>query len=250
MPFLEPYGRRRFRFWTAVAPCAACLVVLLTGDPAATLGRGAYAHPGRDHILAGGSAHRPTATLDVVTGTTGVKVSAGTRSGLLYRVRTPAGSGIRPLATLDDGTLRVSQTADGDHTGVPTLDVQLARGVRWTVNLDGGATTETVNMKKGYLSSLSFGAGVAQASVRLPAPVGTLTLTLAGGATQLIVVAPAGAPAEVKVVGGASQVSLDGVSHNGVAGGSVFADPAWASSYNRYAVDLLAGVSDFEMSRS
>jgi hypothetical protein len=45
-------------------------------------------------------------------------------------------------------------------------------------------------------------------------------------------------------------VSLDGVTHTGVAGGSIFADPVWASSYNRYAVDLVAGVSDFEMSRN
>ena len=51
------------------------------------------------------------------------------------------------------------------------------------------------------------------------------------------------APAQVKVVGGASQVSLDGISHVGVAGGSVFADQAWAHSNNRYAIDLLAGVS-------
>jgi hypothetical protein len=105
-------------------------------------------------------------------------------------------------------------------------------------------------MTKGLLASLSFVAGVATASVRLPAPVGTLTLTLAGGATQLLIVAPSGAPAEVKVVGGASQVSLDGTRHTGVAGGSVFADPAWNSSENRYAIDLLAGVSEFRMSRS
>jgi hypothetical protein len=122
-------------------------------------------------------------------------------------------------------------------------------GVRWTINLDGGATTETINMKKGSLSYLSFGAGVAMASVRLPGPVGTITLTLAGGATQLLVVAQSGAPAQVKAVGGASQVSLDGISHTAEAGGSVFADPAWASSYNRYAIDLLAGFSAFQMSR-
>jgi hypothetical protein len=201
-------------------------------------------------VLTGDRAHRSVATLDVVSGTTSVEVSAGTSSGRLYRVSTPAGSGIRPLATLDDGTLRVSQTADGDHHGVPTIDIELARNVRWSIDLDGGATTETINMSKGSLSSLSFGAGVARASVRLPAPIGTLALTLAGGATQLLVAAPPGAPAEVKVVGGASQVDLDGTSHTGVAGGSVFADPAWATSSNRYDIDLVAGVSEFQMTRS
>jgi hypothetical protein len=144
----------------------------------------------------------------------------------------------------------VSQAADGRGNGVPTMAIALARGVRWTVNLDGGASTEMVDMQKGSLSSLSFGAGVAVASVRLPAPVGTLMLTLVGGATQLPVVAPSGPSAEVKVVGGAGDVSLDGISHTGVAGGSVFADPAWTTSSDRFAVDLLAGVSEFRLSRT
>jgi hypothetical protein len=225
------------------------VAVLLANGAGAALSSSARARPARSHVLAGGSAHRSAATLDVVSGTTSVEVTAGTRSGLLYRVRTPAGSGVRPLATLDDGTLRVGQAADGTHAGVPVIDIQLARGVRWTINLDGGATTETVNMKKGTLTSLSFGAGVATASVQLPVPIGTLTLTLAGGATQLLVVAPAGAPAEVKVVGGASQVGFDGTSHTGVAGGSVFADPAWAGAENRYVINLVAGVSEFQLSR-
>jgi hypothetical protein len=250
MQIAEATCRRR-RQVSMAGSAAACLVVLLGASATgATVGRSANTHLDRAHVLAGGSAHRSAATLDVVTGTTSVEVTAGTRSGQLYRVRTPAGSGIRPLATLDKGTLHVGQTGDGEHSGVPVLQVALARGVRWTINLDGGATTESVTMTKGSLASLSFGAGVATASVWLPAPVGTLTLTLAGGATQLLVEAPPGAPAEVKVVGGASQVSLDGTSHTGVAGGSVFADPAWNSSENRYAVDLLAGVSEFQMSRS
>jgi hypothetical protein len=249
MPILAADHRRRLH--ACIATSAACLVVALwVGGVGATMSRTATTRLDRAHVLSGGSAHRLAATLDVVSGTTSVEVSAGARAGLLYQVRTPAGSGIRPLASLDDGTLRVGQAADGDHSGVSVLDIGLARGVRWTINLDGGATTETVDMNKGLLSSLFFGAGVATASVRLPAPVGTLTLTLAGGATQLLVVAPSGAPAEVKVVGGASQVSLDGTSHTGVAGGSVYADPAWASSDDRYAIDLLAGVSQFQMSRS
>lgn len=248
MLVLEARRHRRFRCWTG-AGAAVCVVAFLWATSAdATLSRSAHAHAG--HVLTGDRAHRSVATLEVDSGTTSVDVSAGTSSALLYRVSTPAGSGVRPLTTLDDGVLRVSQTTDGDHHGVPTIDIQLARRVRWTINLDGGATTETVDMSKGSLASLSFGAGVARASVRLPAPVGTLTLTLAGGATQLLVAAPPGAPAEVKVVGGASQVSLDGIGHTGVAGGSVFVDPAWATSPNRYDIDLVAGVSEFEMSRS
>jgi hypothetical protein len=249
MPIVGANGRRRFHLLFTVMSMVCLVQLLWLSGAGATLGHRAKTRPDRAHVLSGGSAHRPSATLDVVTGTTSVEVTAGTNSGLLYRVRTPAGSGIRPLASFDNGVLRVGQTADGDHSGIPVLDIALARGVRWNINLDGGATTESVNMNMALLSSLSFGAGVATASVWLPTPVGTLTLTLAGGATRLLVVAPSGAPAEVKVVGGASEVSLDGIGHTGVAGGSVFADPAWASSENRYTINLVAGVSQFHMSR-
>jgi hypothetical protein len=75
-------------------------------------------------------------------------------------------------------------------------------------------------------------------------------VTLAGGASQLAIVAPPGAPAQVDAVGGASRINLDGVEHTGVAGGSVFSDPGWAASTNRYVIDLAAGVSDFRMTRS
>jgi hypothetical protein len=248
MRIAEFNGPRQVHVWLATG--VACLVGLsYVSNAGATLSHNAHLGSDRAHVVSGGSPHRDVATLDVVTGTTSVAVSAGTRSGLLYRVRTPAGSGIRPLATLDHGTLRVGQTSDGDDSGLPVLDIALARGVRWTINLDGGATTETVNMGEGSLASLSFGVGVATASVRLPAPVGTLTVTLAGGATRLLVEAPSGAPAEVKVVGGASEVSLDGTSHTGVAGGTVLADPTWAGVENRYAINLLAGVSQFQLSR-
>ncbi len=225
-------------------------LLLFAGGAAATLHGNAGIDVSHAHLLAGGSTHRTTATLDVVSGTNSVVVSAGAPSGDLYRVHTPAHSGIRPLVTLDHGTVRVGQTADGKSEAVPTIDIQLARRVRWTVNLGGGATTETVNMKTGSLSNLSFGAGLSVASVRLPVPVGTFTLTLAGGATRLLVEAPSGAPAQVSVVGGSSQVTLDGASHSGVAGGSIFTEPTWSSTKDRYAVDLVAGVADFELRRT
>jgi hypothetical protein len=242
--------RRRVPLATAIAGTVGLASFLIPSWAGAALHRTAGVRSTGLHVLVGGTSHRSAATVDVVSGTTSVVVTAGAPSGRLYRVHTPVGSGVRPLATLDGGTLRVAQTVDGTHHGVPTIDIQLARGVRWRINLDGGATTETVNMQKGALSSLSFGAGVAMASVRLPAPVGTLTLRLAGGASQLLVVAPPGAPAQVDAVGGASQVRLDGASHTGVAGGSVFSEPAWATAHDRYRFDLTAGVSDFELSRS
>jgi hypothetical protein len=225
-------------------------MMLLTACGGPVAGISVDTDKGGPRIVEGGRVNVTAATLEVVNGVTALSVSAQSLGGALYRVRTPVQSGIRPLVTRHDRTVLVGDTAAGQTTQVPSINVVLARGVRWTLDLDGGATTETVNMGNGSMSALDFGAGVSMASVQLPAAVGTQTVTLAGGATQLTIVAPPGAPARVDAVGGASSVLLDGVSHVGVAAGSVFTDPGWAASTNRYVVDLTSGVSAFRMTRS
>ena len=241
----------RLRRPSPVAVClfggAVCLLAACGGPRAGIPPTTGESGP---HVVQGGGGNVKAATLEVVNGATAVTVSSRSLAGDLYRVSTPVGSGIRPLATWHGHTVLVGDTGTRQTTQVPSIDVELARGVRWTVDLEGGATTETVNMGDGSLSSLTFGAGVSLASVRLPTAVGTQTVTLAGGASQLVIVAPPGAPARVDAVGGASRILLDGVDHTGVAGGSVFSDPGWAASTDRYTIDLTSGVSDFRMTRS
>jgi hypothetical protein len=236
------------RSWTGVG-CLFCATVSLLsacGGPRAEVS----AEQGAPQVVFGGRGSLKEATLEVVNGTTAVAVSSRSLGGDLYRVSTPVGSGIRPLATRRGRTVLVGDTGARQSSQVPSIDVALSRGVRWTIDLDGGATTESVNMAAGSMSALDFGAGVAVASVQLPSAVGTQTVTLAGGASQLVIVAPPGPPAQVDAMGGASRILLDGVDHTGVAGGSVFTDPGWATSTNRYAIDLTSGVSDFRMTRS
>jgi hypothetical protein len=225
-------------------------VSLLAGCGGAGSGSSTTTATGGPHVLRGDRGTVTAATVEVVSGATAVAVSAESLGRGLYRVSTPVGSGIRPLATRHGRTVLVGETGAGKTTEVPSIDVVLAQGVRWTIDLDGGATTETVRMGEGSLSALAFGAGVSMASVQLPPAVGTQTVTLAGGASQLVIMAPPGAPAQVDAVGGASLILLDGIDHTGVAGGSVFSDPGWASSSNRYDIDLTSGVSDFRMTRS
>ncbi|MGH9018524.1 MAG: hypothetical protein ACRDY1_12310, partial [Acidimicrobiales bacterium] len=225
--------------------CIACLLVGCTRT--AAVGGGGASGP-RTVV---GRAQLRSATVDVVSGATVVDVSARPLDGALYRVSTPEGSGIRPLATRTGATVRVAVTGTGtEATAVAAVAVVVATGVRWSIVLDGGATSESVDMSQGSLISLTFAAGVSDASVRLPPPSGTQGLHLDGGASRLVVTAPAGAPAEVRALGGASVVELDGVSHHGVSGGSTFADPGWATAHDRYVLELAAGASDVEFQRS
>jgi hypothetical protein len=45
------------------------------------------------------------------------------------------------------------------------------------------------------------------------------------------------------IEGGAAHVSLDGVTHTGVAVGSVFSSPGWSSAHDRYEIRARGGVS-------
>jgi hypothetical protein len=47
----------------------------------------------------------------------------------------------------------------------------------------------------------------------------------------------------VVIDGGAAHVSLDGVTHTGVAAGSVFSSPGWSSAHDRYELHARGGVS-------
>ena len=154
---------------------------LLAGCGGPRTGTLATNEKGGPHVVHGGRGRATAATLEVVNGATAVTVSSQSLGNLLYRVSTPVGSGIRPLATRRGGTVLVGDTGAGQTTQVLLINVILARGVRWTIDLDGGATTETVNMGAGSMSALDFGAGVSMASVQLPNAVGTQTVTLAGG---------------------------------------------------------------------
>jgi hypothetical protein len=232
--------------WITVALLGTVVLLASCSGPGSSANR-----HNAPHVLSGGHGTTTAATLDVVSGTTAVRVTTGPLGGDLYRVSTPRGSGIRPLASVTGHTVQVGQTGTaGVKTAVPAIAIVLAPRVHWTIDLDGGATTETVDMRGGSLRAVDFGAGVSRASVDLPAPTTTETLTLAGGASQLSVVAPPGSPARVVATGGASEVRLDNDDHHGVAGGSVFTEPGWAQAQRRYDIRLTAGVSDFQMTRS
>jgi hypothetical protein len=185
----------------------------------------------------------------VSTGTQSITVAAGRSGSAFYRVTTPRTSGDRPLVGVSGTVVQVGQAAAG-HAGSPdSLAIVLAPEVRWTIDLDGGTSVATVDMSSGELTALHFGGGVSSASVRLPPPRGTQTVLVGGGASELDIVATSGAPAQIAVADGASQVVFDGESHDGVAGGTVFADPAWSTAVDRYDVDLASGVAAVDFSR-
>jgi hypothetical protein len=189
-----------------------------------------------------------TADFELASGVTTVVVHSEDLGGDLYRITTPAGAGVVPAAVLTDDHV-VAQVSSSGISGPSVIDIALSNDVGWTLHLDGGSTTATVDMKNGGLASLDFGAGVTRIDAALPKEPGTIGVRMAGGASEFTVHAPTGVPARVTMGGGGGSATVDGTQHTGIAGGTVFTADDWSAAANRIDVDNTAGVSTFVLDR-
>jgi hypothetical protein len=221
----------------AVAPLAACAssppdgnTVTLTVPHAATLA----------------ADERPNATLDVLTGTTALKIGVANfgASGALLRVSTPKGDP-PPHLRETTGAAQPGQdtVVDLSAPGASAVTVTLNAAMSWRLVLGGGTSRTAVDLRGAQVTGVALTAGADVISLTLPRPRGRVPVRLAGGASQFLLSLPGGAPARVTAAGGAGEVSLEGQDHVGVGGGSVFTTPGWTPDGPGYDIDATAGAA-------
>jgi hypothetical protein len=234
--------RQRFLTGTAiVALCTVALIVLLSAAGLAPWDRGAVtAAPHTVSVPLGGRQH---AALAVLSGADSITLTAAPLPGQLVRVSTPGGAGSVPDVTVSGGTVDLSLRGAGSPGGPATVRVTLNAGVAWRLTLSGGASQTGVFLGGGRLRGADFTAGSSQITMRLPRPAGTVPIVLAGGASQVRVIVPAGVPARLRLDGGAATATLDGQARSGLAGGTVLTGSGWAAAADRYDIDAASGVS-------
>jgi hypothetical protein len=203
-------------------------------------------HDGREsHRVHGGG---DLNSFELVNGADVVRVRLGDLGADRYQVSTPDDSKAAPSADVDG-----HQVVAGLHgtagTGPAVVTVVLSSAVRWSVRLAGGAGDESVDLTGGPGGDVEFTAGTSHAAVSLPAAKGTQRVVLGGGAAQFEVHLAGDAPVRVAAGGGAGSVTIDGTTHSGVAGGSVWTPDGWATAADRYDVDATSGVSTLTVSR-
>jgi len=188
---------------------------------------------------------RTRATLDVLSGTAVLTIgTAGLRpGGPLLKVATPAGAPMPQLTPSNPDGTGGAELVDLVAPNAPAVTITLNAAVSWQLDLDGGTTRTDLDLRGGQVSGIAFNAGSSLISVALPRPHGSVPVQMAGGATGFQLSLPAGIPARVTAGGGASEVSLEGQQHTGVAGGSVFTTPGWAPGVTGYDIDAIAGAS-------
>ena len=245
----HPAGGARLGARGAVAGGAAALLAACSSAtpqelhiPVTTT---ATAPAANSHTVSMTVSGRTRASLDVLTGTTVLTIGTANfgPGGSLLTVSTPAGTPVPQLSSSDPDGTGNGTLIDLTAPNSPAVTVTLNAGVNWQIHLDGGASRTDVDLRGGQLSGLSFDAGSSLVTLALPRPHGSVPVQMIGGASDFQLSLPSGIPARVTAGGGASEVSLEGQQHTGVAGGSVFTTAGWSPGVTGYDIDATAGVS-------
>ena len=126
-------------------------------------------------------------------------------------------------------------------------DIALNPAVPWTVELRGGASRLSADLRALRLVSFEMKGGASKIELQLPQPAGIVPIRITGGMTRLQIQRPAGVAAGLEVRGGMSEVTVDGESFKG-AGQLSLQTPGAAGSADRYEIEVTGGVSKLSIS--
>ncbi|GAB7039437.1 hypothetical protein JCM9533A_32870 [Catenuloplanes niger JCM 9533] len=185
---------------------------------------------------------RDEATFALLTDVTILAVRTTSLDGDLFRITAPERSGVRPNTVTEDGEVRLFLTPSANEDATAEVEVLLSDEVRWSVRLLAGVDSGAVDLSAAPVSEVTLAGGATSIDLSLPAPDGTLPISLTKGANQLTVRTPARAPARVAIRQGAGTVEIDGASKNGIAKGEVFQSRDWQDATDRLDLDASAGL--------
>ncbi|WP_122977997.1 hypothetical protein [Actinoplanes teichomyceticus] len=195
---------------------------------------GATTGPGR---LAAPRAGLGAASFDLLDSATLVDLSTGDLGDDLFRISTPARSGLTPAVERDGGAVRLRLRSDGSG-GSATVTIRLSSAVRWTLRMSGGAAHSRLDLTEADLAALDLDGGASRIDLALPEPRGLLPVRMTGGVDQFLVRLAETTPVRVRVQAGAGRVTVGGTTHQGIAPGRSFTANGWNGA--DAGVDLLA----------
>lgn len=123
----------------------------------------------------------------------------------------------------------------------------LSTAVPWSIEIRRGVTHLNADLRGLQLTSVDITGGVTESELMLPAPNGTATLRVSGGASRLLVHRPRGTAAQLSIRGGASNLVFDTQRLGAVGGATRLATPGWDTATDRWVIELTGGSSDFSV---
>ncbi|MET0415316.1 MAG: hypothetical protein ABW022_04785, partial [Actinoplanes sp.] len=130
---------------------------------------------GPEHVVAGELHGRTGAYLTLRDAASRVRIVVAGLPGLLFRISTPAGSGLAPRVTGRGGRILAALHPTGAD-GPDEVRIVLNREVRWDIRLPAGAGEQRLDLARGRVTRLDLGAS-GLIEMRLPPPSGTVPVT-------------------------------------------------------------------------
>jgi len=198
---------------------------------------------GTDHVVSGTLQGRTGAYLTVVDAASRVRIVTARLPGLLYRISTPAGSGLAPVVAGRDGRIRAALRPTGAD-GPDEVRIVLNREVRWDIRLPSGAGEQRLDLGRGRIARLDLGAcGLVE--MRLPPPSGSVRVTFLAPVGTAVVTVSAVTEVRFDLAEPAGQATTPWPA----AGGAV-QSPGWPAARDRYTVRARAAVGSLIVRRS
>lgn len=146
------------------------------------------------------------------------------------------------------------------YTGFPTGDwldrrserpaeVALNSSIPWDIEVRGGASRLVADLRGLRLGSLTVDGGASRLEVILPAPSGSVTVLIDGGASNVAVHHPEGVSARLCVEGGVTNLTFDD-RHIGAAGGELdLQSRTYGGAADCYEVFVTGGANNLSVER-
>ncbi len=122
-------------------------------------------------------------------------------------------------------------------------DITLNATIPWAISLKGGMWKFSADLRTLRLDSLEISGGASDIEMWLPAPAGTVAVTISGGASKIILHRPQGVPLRAVITGGASQMNVDGERLGAVGGRNRIQTDGFDAAADRYELRFSGGAS-------
>jgi hypothetical protein len=126
----------------------------------------------------------------------------------------------------------------------PLAEVTLSAAVPWQIEVHGGVSKLTADLRGLWLTKFSMDGGASGVLAMLPAPAGVTPIHVGGGASNVTFHRPAGVAVRVQVQSGVSNLTLDDHYFGAVGGGLEWATPDYPQAPARYDIRIGGGASN------
>jgi hypothetical protein len=134
-----------------------------------------------------------------------------------------------------------------DYRSGRPAHVELNARIPWDVEVKGGASRLTADLRGLRLGSLEVDGGASRLVLALPAPSGIVTVVILGGASNVAIRRPEGVAARLRVAGGATNLEFDG-RRIGAAGGELdLRDRDYYGATARYDIAVTGGANNLSI---